>query len=99
MGNYRAASESLIGSTEPQYWINATVNADFFKRKMSLRVGMMDVFNWREQSSTVSTPTYSSVSSSKQKSQFVTFGLTFRFGRTELERQQKQPDMSAPTPM
>ena len=99
MGNYRAATENLTGSTEPLYWINATVNADFFKRKMSIRLGMMDVFNWREHSASVSTPTYSSVSSSKQKSQFFTFGLTFRFGRTELERQQKQPDMPAAQPM
>ncbi len=93
-GNYRAASETLTGSVDPSYWINATFSADFMNRKLSVRLGVMDIFNWMERSYTTTTPTYISTGSSKQKSQFLTFGLTFRFGKIELERMQKQPDMS-----
>lgn len=95
-GNYRAASETLNGSVDPTYWINATFSADFLNRKLSVRMGVMDIFNWMERSYTTTTPTFISTGSSKQKSQFITFGLTFRFGKMELERMQKQPDISVP---
>jgi len=88
IGNYRSASENVFGRTEPNYWINASVNADFYNRKLSLRLGMMDVFNWMERVSSTSTPTYISLSSSKLRSQFVNFGITFRFGKVELEKPQ-----------
>lgn len=91
IGNYRSASDNIFGRTEPDYWINASLNADFFKRKLSLRLGMMDVFNWMERVSSTSTPTYISLSSSKHRSQFVNFGITFRFGKIELEKPQMAP--------
>jgi hypothetical protein len=96
MGNYRSASQNLTGSEDPTYWMNLTVNADLFNNKLSLRLGMMDVFNWMERNVSTTTPSYISTSSSKQKSQYLTFGITFRFGKIELERMQRQPDNSVP---
>jgi len=96
MGNYRSASETFTGTEKPFYWMNITANADLFDKKLSLRLGMMDVFNWMERNSTTSTPTYVSTGTSKQKSQYLTFGITFRFGKIELERMQRQPDNSIP---
>ena len=96
MGIYRAAEESMQGAEEASYWINANASADLFNRKMSLRFGMNDVFNWNERNFSISTPTFISSSSSKRKSQFLTFGITFRFGKLELEQQQKPPQNPMP---
>ncbi|MBN2730329.1 MAG: outer membrane beta-barrel protein [Bacteroidales bacterium] len=91
MGIYRAADQNLTGSVDDNYFINATASADLLKRKLSLRLGMMDVFNMMERTSNTSTPTYISLSSSKRKSQYLTFGITFRFGKLELEQKQMAP--------
>jgi hypothetical protein len=91
MGIYRAADQNLTGSVDDNYFINATASTDLFKRKLSLRLGMMDVFNMMERTSNTSTPTYISLSSSKRKSQYLTFGITFRFGKLELEQKQMAP--------
>ena len=88
---YRAAAINLQGTSEDNYFINASVNADFFKKKMSVRLGMQDIFNWQENNTTTKTPTYYSENFSKNRSQFLTFGITFRFGKIELERKQMPP--------
>lgn len=91
MGIYRAASANLQGSSDPTYFTNATVNADLFNKKLSIRVGMQDIFNWQERKSNTNTPTYISENYSKNRSQFLTFGVTVRLGKIELERNQKAP--------
>lgn len=90
-GNYRGATQELQENLKPTYFINATVNADFFNKKMSIRFGMQDIFNWMERIQTVQSPTIISSNYSKSKSQYFTFGLTFRFGKIELEQQQIPP--------
>lgn len=95
MGVYRAASASLQGTTEPAYFTNATVNADLFDKKLSIRLGMQDIFNWQERRSNTNTPTYIVESYSKNKSQFLTFGITFRFGKVEMEQNQMPPQGGA----
>jgi outer membrane receptor protein involved in Fe transport len=96
MGIYRASAASLQGSNEPTYFINATASADLFKKMVSLRLGMNDIFNWMKHSSETNTPSYISSSSSKQKSQFLTFGITVRLGKVELEQSQMPPQNSVP---
>lgn len=96
MGIYRAAAASLQGNNDPNYWINVTANADLFKKTVSLRLGMNDIFNWMERSSETNTPTYISTNSSKMKTQFLTFGITVRLGKVELEQQQMPPQNGAP---
>lgn len=91
-GIYRAAAASIQGNEEPTYFINATVSADLFDKKMSVRLGMQDIFNWLENTSSMNTPTIVSTSTSKSNSQYFTFGITFRFGKVELEQQQMQPN-------
>jgi len=88
---YRAAAINLQGTSEDNYFVNASVNADFFKKKMSVRMGMQDIFNWQESNTTTKTPTYYTENFSKNRSQFLTFGITFRFGKIELERKQMPP--------
>jgi outer membrane receptor protein involved in Fe transport len=94
-GIYRAANETMTGSVDDNYFINATASADLLKRKLSLRLGMMDVFNMMERNVTTSNPNYIYLSSSKRKSQYLTFGITFRFGKIELEQKQMAPQTGA----
>jgi Outer membrane protein beta-barrel family/CarboxypepD_reg-like domain/TonB-dependent Receptor Plug Domain len=95
IGIYRAANETMTGSVDGSYFINATATTDLFKRKLSLRLGMMDVFNMMERNVTTNTPSYISLSSSKRKSQYLTFGITFRFGKIQLEQKQMAPQSGA----
>ena len=96
MGIYRAANSSLMGRSEPTYFMNATLNADFFNKKMSVRLGMQDIFNWMKNDETTNTPTIISNSVSKYTSQYFTFGLTFRFGKVELDKGQMQNQAPMP---
>ncbi|HBG71310.1 MAG: hypothetical protein A2W93_01660 [Bacteroidetes bacterium GWF2_43_63] len=91
MGIYRAASASLQGSSEDTYFVNANLNVDLFKKKLSIRLGMQDIFNWQESNTITNTPTYYSENYSKNRSQFLTFGITVRLGKIELEQSQMPP--------
>jgi hypothetical protein len=89
MGYYRSANLTIQGSSDPVYYINATVRADLFKKKLSIRFGVQDIFNWQKEYKNTNTPTLISSSSSKSITQYFTAGLTFRFGKVELESKAK----------
>lgn len=91
MGIYRAAAANLQGSSEDTYFVNANLNADLFKKKLSIRLGMQDIFNWQESNTITNTPTYYSEDYSKNRSQFLTFDITVRLGKIELEQSQMPP--------
>ena len=65
MGYYRSASLNIQGTSEPLYYINATLKADLFKKKLSVRFGVQDIFNWQKDLKKTDTPTIISSSSSK----------------------------------
>ena len=85
MAFYRGATENLQGNSKPNYFINVNASADLFKRKLSLRLGMQDVFNWQKSDRETITPSYVSKTYSKNRTQFLTFGVTVRLGKIELE--------------
>ncbi len=89
MGYYRSASLNIQGTSDPLYYINATLKADLFKKKLSVRLGVQDIFNWQKELKNTNTPTIISSSSSKSTTQFFTAGITFRFGKIELESKSK----------
>ncbi len=89
MGYYRSANLTIQGSSDPVYYINATVRADLFKKRLSVRFGVQDIFNWQKEYKNTNTPTLVSSSSSKSITQYFTAGLTFRFGKIELESKAK----------
>lgn len=89
MGYYRSANLTIQGSSDPIYYINATVRADLFKKRLSVRFGVQDIFNWQKEYKNTNTPTLVSSSSSKSITQYFTAGLTFRFGKIELESKAK----------
>jgi len=89
MGYYKSTALNIQGSSDPMYYINATIKADLFKRVLSLRFGVQDIFNWQKDLRLTNTPTITSTSNQKSMTQFVTAGITFRFGKIELESKSK----------
>ena len=86
-GNYRSKTKSLFNETKPTYSINCGLRADFWDRKVSVFVNVQDIFNWNKREYNITNPYYESFSSIKHTSRFISAGVTFRFGKIEMESQ------------
>lgn len=88
--NYTSSTLSLYSVSKPRYWFNCGVRADFFKRKMSAYINVQDLFNWGKTigGGTNNTNPYLLIDSKTRtlNSRYISAGLTFRFGKMELER-------------
>ncbi|MCR5014454.1 MAG: outer membrane beta-barrel protein [Bacteroidales bacterium] len=89
-GYYSSPTQSLFSERHANYGINAGLRADFFDRKMSVFVNANDIFNWNSWGYSNSSPYVESTTNSKFNSRSVSVGLTFRFGKMELERRARQ---------
>ncbi|MBO4402154.1 MAG: outer membrane beta-barrel protein [Bacteroidales bacterium] len=87
---YSSPSKSLFSESKATYSLNAGLRSDFFNRKMSVFVNVQDIFNWgkkRGSGSGSTNPYYISYSNQKvMNSRYISAGLTFRFGKMELEK-------------
>lgn len=88
--NYRSKNITLFTTTQPRYNIDLGLRADFLDRKLSAFINVSDIFNWNKSRTTNENPYYISSSSSKYVSRFVSAGITFRFGKMELESKATQ---------
>lgn len=86
-GNYRSKAVSLFNETKPTYSINAGLRADFLQRKISVFLNVQDIFNWNKRENNITNPYYESYSSVKHNSRYISAGITFRFGKIEMEQQ------------
>lgn len=84
--NYRSKSVTLFNTSRPRYSIDCGLRADLFKRQLSVHLNVTDIFNWNKTGSTENNPYYHYVSSTKYNSRFISAGVTFRFGKMELEK-------------
>ena len=89
-GNYRSATQSLYSERRPTYSINCGMRADFFDKKMSVHFNVNDIFDWNKWDSDTYSPTLISYSSTKFSSRTISLGVTFRFGKMELERRARE---------
>jgi hypothetical protein len=89
-GYYSSPTQSLFSERHARYGINAGLRADFFDRKLSVYVNANDIFNWNSWGSTNISPSVQSISNSKYNSRSVSVGVTFRFGKMELEQMARQ---------
>ena len=89
-GFYRSATQSLYAEREPSYAINCGLRADFFDKKMSVHLNVNDIFDWNKWDNNTSNPYYISYSSFKFNSRSISDGVTFRFGKMELERRARE---------
>ena len=92
--NYRSKNVTLFTATQPRYSIDCGLRADFLNRKISAFINVNDIFNWNKSHTTNNNPYYISSSSSKYVSRFISAGLTFRFGKMELENKSTNGSVS-----
>lgn len=88
--NYRSKNKTLFTTTRPTYSFDFGLNADFFKRKLSVYINVNDLFNWNANQSENNNPYYITTNSSKYVSRFISAGITLRFGKMELESKASQ---------
>lgn len=89
-GYYSSPTQSLFSERHARYGINAGLRADFFDRKLSVFVNASDIFNWNSWGQSNNSPYVVSTSNSKYNSRSVSVGVTFRFGKMELEQRARQ---------
>ena len=89
-GYYRSATQSLYAEQRPAYAINCGLRADFFDKKMSVFLNVNDIFNWNKWDNDTYNPYYISYSSYKFNSRSISAGVTFRFGKMELENRARE---------
>ena len=89
-GYYSSPTQSLFSEWHSRYGINAGLKADFFDRKMSVFVNASDIFNWNSWGESNYSPYAETTSNSKFNSRAVSVGVTFRFGKMELEQMARQ---------
>ena len=53
-------------------------------------LNVSDIFGWSEWGSNTTAPQYQTTGSQRFKSTFVSLGITFRFGKMELENKARQ---------
>lgn len=94
--NYNSPTISLMSERKARYFLNMGVRSDFFKRRMSVFVNVQDIFNWGAKygsGSANTNPYYLTDSTRKMlNSRYISAGITFRFGKMELEKTAKEGD-------
>ena len=91
---YNSPTLSLMSERKARYSLNMGVRSDFFKRKVSVFVNVQDIFNWgaTKGSGSMNTNPYYLTNSTNYmiNSRYISAGITFRFGKLELEQQAKE---------
>lgn len=92
--NYSSPTLSLMSERKARYFLNIGARSDFFKRRLSVFVNVQDIFNWGAtigSGSSNTNPYYLQDATNKMiNSRYISAGVTFRFGKMELERQAKE---------
>jgi outer membrane receptor protein involved in Fe transport len=88
-GHYRSKSKSVYAEYAPYYSINCGLRSDFWDKKISVFLNVQDIFNWGRSRDNNTNPYYIAYNSTKYNSRYISTGVTFRFGKIELERQAK----------
>ena len=87
---YSSPTQMLFSEWHSRFSVNAGLKADFFDRKLSVFVNAYDIFNTNRWGETNYSPYVQSNSDGKYNSRSVSVGLTFRFGKMELEQRARQ---------
>jgi hypothetical protein len=87
---YSSPTQRLFSEWHSRFGVNAGLKADFFDRKMSVFVNAMDIFNTNSWGESNYSPYVQSNSDGKYNSRSVSVGVTFRFGKMELEQMARQ---------
>lgn len=90
--NYRSKSKTLFTVSRPNYSIDCGLRAEFWKKRISVNINVNDIFNWNKWTNDNTNPylTSSSTMRSSWMGRSIRAGITFKFGKMELEGQQAQ---------
>ena len=66
------------------------VSSDFFDRQLSIYLNVNDIFGWTQWGDNTMAPQYRTTGSQSYDSRFVSFGITWRIGKMELESKARQ---------
>ncbi len=83
--NYKSKRVTMFTESRPGFSIDAGLRADFLKRRISVHLNANDIFNWDKSITASTNPYYSSSSTLKYNTRSISAGVTFRFGKLELE--------------
>jgi hypothetical protein len=84
-GNYRSKTKTIFFEDQPFYSVNCGLRSDFWQKKISVFINAQDIFNWGKERNNNTNPYYIAYSSTKWNSRFISAGITFRFGKIEME--------------
>ena len=87
---YNSPTQGLYSTRKARYGVDCGLRADFFDKKMSIFVNAQDLLNSASWGQTNESPYIHSTSDNKFDMRSISVGLTFRFGKMELERAAKQ---------
>jgi outer membrane receptor protein involved in Fe transport len=85
--NYTTRQISFLSSYDPFFITDLGVSADLLDRHLSLYLNVKDVFNTYSRSTANTNPYIASGSTTRYSSRYISFGLTLRLGKMELESQ------------
>ena len=86
--SYRSRTQALLAEIDPYFTVDCGMSTDLFKRRLSLFLNVNDLFNTVRTGSESINPYNPSTAESTLTSRYVSLGLTWRIGRTELESRQ-----------
>ena len=96
-GYYSSPTQSLFSERQGYFGVDAGLRADFFDRRLSVFVNANDIFNSNRFGHSNNSPYVQSNSSYKYNSRSVAVGVTFRFGKMELEQMARQGGEGVPS--
>lgn len=96
-GYYSSPTQSLFSERQGYFGVDAGLRADFFDRKLSVFINANDIFNSNRFGRSNNSPYVQSNSSYKYNSRSIAVGVTFRFGKMELEQMARQGGEGSPS--
>ena len=88
--NYQSQNVFFFSTVKPTYSIDLGLRAEFWKRRIAVWVNVDDLFDWGRSATVNDSPYYSYSDSTRvsYRARMVRFGLSFKFGKMELEGSQ-----------
>ena len=92
--NYRSRTQTLLAEVDPYFSFDCGVSTDLFDRRLSLFLNVNDLFGTVRTGGESVNPYNPSATESTLTTQYVSFGLTWRLGHTEMEGMQQKEKKS-----
>lgn len=89
-GSYNSPQMMLFGEKQSSFNLSLSVSGTFFDDRLSAYVKVTDPFNWNHSQNWTYAPMYQSYNSHHNDNRYITLGISWRFGKAELEWQARK---------